>query len=177
MGKTKLFIGSGVIVGFFVLASLAFAQSPSKADRMERSQNACEKVTAALNGRVTSANARISARESFATKMKDQVQKHIQQVQSKGADVTKLQSDATALTTLLDKWLVDYKTYVADLQAAQKLNCGTSQGQFKTALQTAKTAHKMVKQDRDAIKDFFKNTLKPDFKKARQSVQPTVKPS
>lgn len=156
------------------VASLVNAESPSVNPRVIKEENRCEKITANLNGRVTSAQARISAREAYVAKRKEQIQKRISELQAKGADVTKLQSDFTQFSSLLDKWLADYKTYVADLQAAQNLSCTTSREKFKAALETARTQHKVVREDREAIRNFYQNTLKPDFKTTRQSIK-TVK--
>lgn len=169
--KVKIALATSSIA-ILLATSLAFAQSPSNGSkRAERVEDRCEKVTAALNGRVTSAQARISARETFVANRKTQLNNLISRLQSKGADVSKLQSDATQFASLLDKWLSDYKVYVADLQAAQAIPCGTSQGQFKAALQTARTAHQTVLADRKALQDFVKNTLRVDIKAARATVK------
>lgn len=168
MKNAALIFGLLVVVGLAFVSSV-FAQAPnsSKANRVAAD---CQKVTAALNGRTTSAAARIAARNAYVARRKSQVQDRIQKLQARGADTTKLSADAMQYATLLDKWLADYKTYIVDLQSAQNINCDTARAQFKVALQTARNAHTVVNQDRTAVQNSF-NTLNSDFKSAVQSVK------
>ncbi len=158
-----------LIVGitFLLVVSPVFGQNASSSAK-EALVN-CQKVTARINGAVTSAQARIQARQRFAAGRKSHVQDRIQKLQARGADVTKLQADFQQFSALFDTWLADYQKYITLLQAAQNFNCGTSKGQLKTALQQVQNQHAVVRKDREAIKTFYQNTLKPDFKTIRET--------
>lgn len=174
-------------LGFFFLIitllltfapQISSAQSPAvnKGNRMEKLDSICDKITKAIQGRVTSAKARITARETFVANRKTQLSNLIKRLQDRGANVTKLQSDQVQFASLLDKWLSDYKIYVQDLENAQNISCGSARAQFRQALDTAKKQHQLVLQDRQAFKDFVKNSLRPDIKAVRNTIKTTPTP-
>ena len=120
---------------------------------------------------ITNSQSRLQKRQTEMTNRNANIQKRIQNLGSKGADVTKLQADAQQLVTLQNQWVSDYQKYISLLQATQTFTCGDSQGKFKAAVQAARDQLKVVRQDNQNIKTFNQQTLQPDFQTARQSVK------
>ncbi len=120
---------------------------------------------------ITNSQARLAKRQTEMATRNSKVQKRIQELGSKGADTTKLSSDAQQLVTLQNQWVSDFQKYILLLQATQSFTCGDSQGKFKAAVQAARDQLKVVRQDNQNIKSFAQQTLQPDFQATRQSIK------
>src|SRR5689334_20079126 len=102
MLRTSIFVFSVIITLLFAAPTvLAQSSSPKGAKNSAR----CEKITTSIQTRITNGQTQITNRTDFATKRKTEVADRIQKLQQKGADVTKLQSDQTQLSTLFDTWV------------------------------------------------------------------------
>lgn len=172
--KGKATLTTFVTTGFLVFTTFsAYAQTtgtPSSNGNSAKVQAYCQKVTSNITQRISTANAGLAKRQDYATKRKANLQTRIQSLQSRGADVTKLQADNQQFGALLDKWITDFQTYISDLQATQSLTCGKAQGKFVAAVKAANAQMKIVRQDNGAIQDFYKNMFASDFQAARQSI-------
>jgi chromosome segregation ATPase len=97
------------------------------------------------------------------TKMKTALQQLITKLKAKGFDTSKLETDLTTLGDKITKFGTDYAAYIAKLGETKNFTCGQSQGEFKTALDTARDSLKTVNQDAVDIRNFYQTTVRPDI--------------
>lgn len=169
-----------VIVSFSVFPAYGQTVTPAlstvPSGSVNRTQAWCDRIVPRIARLIENATNNLPQRQQYIAKRKQNVQERITKLQQRGADVTQLTSDAQTFSGMLDKWVADFQTYIADLQATQQYSCGTSKGQFAAAVKTANTAHQQVRADLIAFRDYYRSTLIPDFKAARQSIQGKRKP-
>lgn len=134
-------------------------------------QAVCQRVTNRLNALAQNGSTRITNRQQHVANVKVRWQERVNKWKSKGLDTTKVESDFVELGSLLDTWVTDSQTGLTHVQAALTYPCGDSQGQFKAALSKVRDDRKKLHTDRENIRTFYKNTLKPDLEALRQQAK------
>jgi len=160
-------------VGFFATPTHAlfsdrkptFAERhPTIAERKDdRMENTCSKVTARIDERIANYNSGYTPRMNRFTFVKDTVTKIIDNQKAKGHDVTKLTADLTQLTSLINAYATSYSDFITKLTTTKQYACGTSQGQFKTALEDARKAQKVMIDAAHAVEKYYHGTVRPDI--------------
>lgn len=111
----------------------------------------------------------------------------ITKLTAEGVSTTDLQQDKETLISLTAELTTALSLYADKVELAQQLapNCGTTQGEFKSALQAAWAQMQVVRTKAQAIRAFMSGTLKDDLYAARQemvalkkaaSPKPTISP-
>ena len=99
--------------------------------------------------------------------MKEKIQKVITQKEAAGVDASKLKADMLTFEELIKKFDADRQAFIDALKNTQQFACGQSAGSFKDVLQTAQEKHRQVLADAKEIRNFYKNTIRPDLKALR----------
>lgn len=162
-----------VSLGLSTLLALNFvpALGKSASSSAGKTQRWCQRIVPRINGLVNNSSIILANRQNWVTRRKTNLQNRINKYSSKGLDVTKLTADFKTYSGMLDQWISDYQTLIADLKASQQFTCGNSDGQFASAVKTANTQQKTVKADRRAFQSFFTSTLKLDFQTLAQQLR------
>lgn len=182
---------SKIILSIFLVITLLFSVSASAvaqsvtptSKRAERIQDRCGKVTTEIQTRITNAGNNLIKRQAWVSERKQKLQNRINKLKNEGADVTQLTTSFQTFSAMMDKWITDFQTAIADLKATQQFTCGDAHGKFVKALKTAREQFKIVEEDGDGIRLFWKKTLKHDFhnvynqvREKKKTVSPTSIP-
>ncbi|MBI2020670.1 hypothetical protein HYS94_04615 [Candidatus Daviesbacteria bacterium] len=106
-------------------------------------------------------------RETFinnAQHLHERVLRIVDKAEAMGLDTTQVRADLRSLGDKVNKLKEDNQSFIAKLQAAKDVNCVENPDQFRTALQEANAQFQVVISDFRDIKDYFKNTIKPDIR-------------
>ncbi|MEI6326828.1 MAG: hypothetical protein WCO78_01770 [Candidatus Roizmanbacteria bacterium] len=135
----------------------------------------CTKVTANIDQRIAKFESDHNGRVKVFTTIKERVQARLTALKARGIDVTTLEANLVTLQTKIDKLTTDHTAYMEKLKATKAFVCGQSQGEFKTALEAARDAQKVVFTDAKDIIAFIKDTLKPNLEAIRALITPPAK--
>ncbi len=173
--KSFLLLAFLLLVFSLGLTSVSAEVATPSSKRMVKTQAACDKATERINQFLSESSPSLTKRQSYAANRKANIQKRIDNLAAKGADVSKLKTDFQQYIILLDKWVTDYNILITNFKLAQNFKCQESKTQFKDAVKTAQDQRKILREDREAIRKFYVNTLKPDFQAAIQALKNSKK--
>lgn len=164
-----------------VIPSVAFAQTTTPtttrgAMKQEIKEEHCTTVTnhiTNLTNRLTNDD---TIRQNRHQKVIDRLNAIIAKLEASNIDVTKLKADVAALIQKKNTWYSAYTTLLDDLNATKQYACGNSQGQFKTAVQTARTQRQTMHTANMDFWTYVENTVRPDLKAIRSQLKITPTP-
>lgn len=139
------------------------AAESRKAAMKDLKDKKCELITSRVDERVGKFDNNKGLHQQQYAKLKERLSNLITKLNEKGYDTSKLSSDLSTLNSKIEKFGTDYKTFTDKLKESRTYVCGASEGQFKTKLEEAKDLLKVVKQDSVDVRNYFKNTIKPDL--------------
>lgn len=138
--------------------------------RAERKEDRCERVTE----RVKDVTARYENNHKGALQryqnIKARLQKMITELKAKGADTMALEVTAKGLDQKITAVGTAHQEYIKALESSKQYGCGTSEGEFKQAMEEAKLKMQAV---RDAVADarlYYQETVRPEIIKLRQQM-------
>ena len=147
------------LVGTAFLAPAFAATAPTTS-----SDVVCDRVSTRVDKRVDKYNTNEDKRITRYNKVKDHMEKVLAELQAKGKDVTKLKADLTTLNNMVLKFDADRKAEIGTVESAKADACKVPKGDYKGDFQSAKTESAALKAERQQIKDFIKNTIRPEIK-------------
>jgi len=121
-----------------------------------------QSVTARINAFENGNVERIKAFNS----MESSVQAMINNASARGVDVTNLTLQYNDLKSKIDKFNSDYATFISKLEGLSNYTCGSSEGQFRSALNDAKLSLPLLSEDAKAIR-LQMNSIKQDLVQIR----------
>ncbi|KKS78881.1 MAG: hypothetical protein UV54_C0048G0003 [Candidatus Beckwithbacteria bacterium GW2011_GWA2_43_10] len=159
---TSTLIGTSVL---FSSVAPAVAQSPKlNSKQEERAGKRCELVNGRIDARIAKFNGKKDNVVSKQRKIKERLTKLADRLEQKGYDVSKVRSDLEILDEMVKTADLDYVAFIKELDETKQFDCGNAQGSFREALEQSKTALAKFRDDVKAVREFIKNTLRPDLK-------------
>lgn len=135
--------------------------------------NKCDTLKNKIDKRVNMFGNNEAAHAAVFTKLEDRLSQNITKWEGLGYDVSKLKPELKTLSDEVDKFVTDYKAFIAALKATQDVACGTGT-EFSDAMKTARAKLKIVRQDAADIRTFYLTIIRPDIIKLKQQT-PVVK--
>ena len=123
----------------------------------------CELVTKRIQDTITKFDTNKDKHIEQYKNIHDRVADLITKLKAKGYDVTKLQEDLTVLDTKRQAFVDAYTDFVNGLKAAQDFECGKSNGDFKSAVESARGHFTSAREISLDIRTFILGTLKVDI--------------
>lgn len=152
--------------------------SPRPTPNGERIAERCVEVRKHLDKRLEKFGENKQTFINNAEHLHDRLVKLVEKAESLGLDTTQVREDLRSLESKVDKLAEDHRVFVEKLQTAKAVDCAQNPDQFRTALKEANAQLKALRSDWRDIKDFFKNTIKPDFKALKDQLpSPSASPS
>ncbi len=139
-----------------------------KEKRAEMGANRCEGLEQKIDNRIEEFNNNKARHIEAYTQMVIKITNAIKTLEDKGYDVSKLREDLQTLNTLVMDYKDLFTEFIDLLVEARQYPCGESEGKFKEALQVAFAKLKEVHAKRVEIREFYKNTIRPDIKELRE---------
>ncbi len=94
----------------------------------------------------------------------------------KEADTAALQEGIDVLEGLVEKLNTDYAAFTGKIDESKKLECGESDGEFKTAMEESRSSMGVVKEDISAIKEHYRTVIRPALIELQQQSGEPVSP-
>lgn len=131
-----------------------------------------------LKARCTSAQAKVKTVESNVDKgvnnrisayeaLLDRLDKLTVKLKEKSIDTTKLEQQRAALEVTIEKFKTDLAAYKVTLDDLKGLGCTEDPAAFKAALEAARAARLVVKNDAAAVRTYVQDTIKPTLKELK----------
>jgi hypothetical protein len=135
---------------------------------------ACQILKDKVIARITKFDTNKDKHVENYTIIKERISEKIAYWKGLGYDVDQISKDLKTLDDKIKKFATDYATFIDKLKNTENYTCGSSAGQFETALAEARAALKIVRQDVADIRSFYWGTIRPDIMKLKQQT-PVVK--
>ncbi|MFA5776084.1 MAG: hypothetical protein WC988_00805 [Patescibacteria group bacterium] len=133
----------------------------------ERRDKICKNTQDRVNERWNKYYARRTDRVENMDKGLKVLEKRIEFYKGKGLDVSNLELDLVALTSLVSDYKTAYVEFLDLLEGAKIIPCANYEGQFLPKLKEAKDQWLAVKQKADTIRDYYRNTVKVHLEELR----------
>jgi hypothetical protein len=134
-------------------------------------QNKCK----ASQGLVSAVKGRAKGIETSRSKVFANITTHLTDLSTKlknrNADTKALDADIATLQTKITTFTTDLATYKQAVSDLANMDCKTDPDGFKASLLAARTALEAVNKDSQAVRSFVKDTIKPELKTIRASLE------
>lgn len=89
----------------------------------------------------------------------------------KNIDTSALSAGIATLRELVSQLETNHETFVTALQSTKDFECGTAQGELRTAYEESKTALGMIRQDITAIQEHYKTVIRPELETIKTQME------
>ena len=154
------------------------AKEKNKERIEERKEDRCTKAATTTAEQIKKFDGMKSEMNARHAKFLQQLDATIAKLKTEGVSVTQLEADRAELAVLTGALADSLELYLTKIEAAQALapNCGSAQGEFKLALQAARTQMQVVRTKSQAVRTYAL-TIQGDLKEARSELQAMKKAS
>jgi hypothetical protein len=139
-------------------------------ERQQFTEERCKLVNQRINDRLSNFQNKQNVDSTIFGNVYQRLTNLSIRLKSKGLDTTKLNEDLATLKTKIDKVHTDYVSFIDGLKQTQSSTCGHSQGEFMGKLGAARSILLTVRQDRQDVRNYILNTIKPDIMALRQQL-------
>jgi uncharacterized protein YoxC len=147
-----------------------------KATREARIEDRCEDVTAHVDEVLAGYNTNHQGQVVKHEKMLERLRKMNENLIAKGYETADLVAAVQVLGEKIEKLNADHETFIGELEDTKEFACGESEGAFKTAMEEARAAMKVVRADVEDIRTYYRDTIRPAIE-ALKAQKPDVSPS
>jgi hypothetical protein len=138
--------------------------------KQERVETRCTISENKIKGIVSTYESNKTSWEKLISNTEEVLNKMEAKLKAAGADTTKLVGYIAELKTLMQKSAAAKDAVIAKLREGQNLACGEANGEYKSRLQEARQLRTTLVADRKAARQYFINTVKPEIKRLRDTV-------
>jgi hypothetical protein len=135
--------------------------------REEVRDRVCSKLSSRIDNRLSSFGERYEAHLKTYNLHKEKLAQIESKLSGEGIDTTKLKADISTLDTKIATFSADATKVKEALVNTQSFSCGNSEGQFRSAVESLRTAQKAVVKDAQDIHNFITDTLVKDIQELR----------
>lgn len=172
----KKMVLSSMLVGLASLMTVTPVLAVSEATSGGNTQR-CQNLTARISTQIARYQNNQSKHQATWDQIVQRLSSLADKLDAKGYDTAQIRTDSKTLAAKISKFSQDYAVFITDLQATQAVVCGSSQGAFKQAAQTAKTQMQAVVTDRVDVRNFYQTVIRKDIQALRTQKSTTVTPA
>lgn len=154
-----------------LVGSVAIAQTSQGIGQEQKAIKACSAVTTKITSRIKYFNVNRNKHVDNYIAAKSKIVGLVDKLEAKGYDVSKVRTDLVQYDALLKAFADSYSLYITDLTATQNYACGKNEGEFRSQLLAARTQLRAVRTADQAVKSFFRETLKPDLQALKEQIR------
>ena len=155
-----------------MMLSLAMQRTDSLNNNNNNRVLRCDLINQRIDERVSNHTEDIKLRQGIYHNIQVRLQNLIDKADAAGLDTTKLKADLVILNGKVKVLQDALAVYIAALKDTKSYTCGTSQGKFMEKLGTAKTESLAVRNAILDIRNFYKNTIRPDMLALKAQIKP-----
>lgn len=151
----------------------ALQRETGTANREATTTERCERARTAITTQMTKLDQVKDDHGTKFSKFVTHLDLLIEKLDDRGVDTTKLVADKEKLEALILEYDSALELYLQKIDAAKALapNCGTSQGEFLTALKDARTQMQVVRSKAQAVRVFIQTTIKVDLAAVKRAAE------
>lgn len=105
------------------------------------------------------------------TTIVERLKKIAEKFSAEGYDTTALAEGIVPMEDLLATLVTDYEAFSTTFIGSKEFECGTSQGDFKTAMDESRTALKLVRDDIKALQEHYRTVIRPELETLKEQVK------
>lgn len=164
-----------VIVSVLLITLALFGVANAKAPppREQRVDEWAKRVQQRISNVIAHFNSNKDRHIATYNNVKVELKELADTLSAKGYDVTKVTQDYQTLDSRVQKAAQDYATLIGYLTTAQGFVPGHAEGQFRAAIQQARSQLVVVRDDARDIRNFYWTVIRPDVQ-ALKSQKPTA---
>lgn len=166
----------GLALGSFSLGSQVAAQSPSptpvrRTPLSNRQEDRCTRIQDRITNRQDHYSQARDRRHKIYQGVMQRLTNLVQKFESRGCDASQVKTDLTSFQGLVDDMVAAFNLFIDKLPGVGTLVCqeGPGRDSGKTLSAEAKAQLEIAKQKHQAVRNFYKNTLKSDVQVANQA--------
>lgn len=142
--------------------------------RENRLEKRCEQIQSRIETRLNRYENNGSMLETVYGNLNARLERLIERLKNKGADTTQLEADFETLKNKINDLLAQHESFMETLEAAAEITCSEvdqeNSTETKEKMGEARKVFETIKQKRIEIRDFVKNTIKPDILAIREKL-------
>ncbi|MEK7183964.1 MAG: hypothetical protein AAB701_00380 [Patescibacteria group bacterium] len=171
-------IAQKITFGVIVAVSISGLAQAEDTTRREQARDnvtkaVCQRSEQRIETRVNTLTAVRTRRIAAYGNSVERYQKLVDRLDEAGYDTTKLREDAKEFNRLVLAFGEAFTAHLDALKATQAFPCGESNGEFLRSLDAARDKLRAVREAADAIRDYWRNTIRPDLQ-AIKNQQPAA---
>src|SRR3989344_4065729 len=153
---------------FFFLVAVSFAagQVHAQERKAQLRENMCTRVRERIADRREQFQEHRENRANIYKGVISRLNNLAAKLEDRDCDASKVTADTAQFETLVGEFVTSFKLFLDKLHAVGVPVCQEQPGDWKTAMAQARTQLQAAKTKHRAVRDFYKNTLKPDVKAA-----------
>lgn len=173
--------------GFLIIAALALSSaavaaaqplqsSPAQEQRRERQEQQAQNVAQRIELVIARFDNNYQRHIDTYRAMKEKCAELITYLDGEGYDCGRLEADLQTWDQMIAEAARDYASFIDLLRAAQGFDPYTSQGQFKAAMEQARSQLRVFRQDVLDVRHYYQTVIRPDILAVRsQTPSPEAK--
>ena len=138
--------------------------------KQQFTQDRCDRINQRINDRLSNFQNKQNGDTTIFGNIYQRLTNLATRLKNDNLDTTQLTTDLATLKTKIDKVNTDYTSFIDGLKTTSSFTCGHSQGEFMGKLGAARAILLLVRQDRLDVKNYIKNTIRPDILALRQQL-------
>jgi len=151
-----------------VIADEAGNNSENDSNQSEKWGERCSAVERRVEGRIKMYEENRDPHFARFEKFAERISMFADNAEDKGFNVTKVREDINILDEKIAKLENDYDAFIEKLKETRNFTCGHSEGRFKEALNESRAQLRVVREDVNDIKKFFREVIKSDLNDLRK---------
>ncbi len=122
----------------------------------------CAAIALKISGHISTIDSWTGSNLASFKTIEGNIKAGLPALQASGKDVVQITADLATLNNKVATLVADKGTLEDKLKTAQSLRCGSSKGQFASAVKDAQVEQETVNADKKDVTDFLKGTIKPE---------------
>lgn len=147
------------------------AKTALDAAAQKRIEDRCESAQKKVTTLETIVGERAKRRNTAYDTLLDRLNNLVTKLQAKNVDTTELEQEIATLEMKIAQFKTNLTTYRQSISDLSSLACKDDPSAFKSLLEQARAQRETVKTDAEAIKEYFKETIKPTLEEIRTALE------
>ncbi|MDA3814888.1 MAG: hypothetical protein PF549_00800 [Patescibacteria group bacterium] len=133
------------------------------AKRGEIKEKRCDQVRSRIRKKIEKFNGNNKYHQKNFNGVEKNIEELVNLFKAEGLDTSELESYLAVLKTKLEKLYTDHDTFLEALEASTEVDCFDIEDGVKNKLQIAKQEGEVIREDILAVKDYYKDTIRPEL--------------
>jgi hypothetical protein len=130
----------------------------------------CQKISKKIDNVIPNLDRNHKNQVKKYTTIVERLKKIAEKFRAEGYDTTALAGGIGTMEELLANLGTNYESFSTTFIGSKEFECGSSQGDFKTAMEESRSALKIVRDDIKALQVHYREVIRPELEALREQV-------